>query len=145
MTQPALLQAYSTPQRASSAGVVQDLHGDREEDGDIGDAGTNAAFLVGDVESIGGNMIIQQCRAVGTPCLRGWRICSGVSRVYHLRLVPVRASVRWLLTLTPMSASSSAITCSVCLKRHVNAETPAVAVDISRKHPLAGDCEILSG
>ena len=51
----------------------------------------------------------------------------------------------WLLTLTPMSASISALTCSVFLKRHVNEATPAFAADISRKHTLAGDREILTG
>jgi hypothetical protein len=96
------------------------------------------------VESIDGDMIIQQYRAVGTVPARV-EICSAVSRVYHLHLVPERASVRWLLTLTPMSASSSALTCSVFLKRHLNEGTPAFAADTGRKHTLASVRELLAG
>jgi hypothetical protein len=44
-----------------------------------------------------------------------------------------------------MSASSSALTCSVFLKRRVNEETPAFAADISRKHTFASDREVLAG
>ena len=52
-------------------------------------------------------------------------------RVYHLHLVPVRASVGWLPTFAPMSARISALTCSVFLERHGNEETPAFAAETS--------------
>lgn len=106
------------------------------------------------VESIGGNLIIQHYRPVHTEPARV-EMYSAASRVYLLHLVPVRASVRWTLTLTPTSASSSELTCSVevvlapvlamlgrlmasgvFLKRHVHGETPAFAADISRKHTM---------
>jgi hypothetical protein len=115
------------------------------------------------VESIGGNLIIQHYRAVRTEPARV-EMYSAASRVYLLHLIPVRASVRWVLAVTPLSASSSALTCSVevtlapvlailgrlmasgvFLKRHVNEETPAFAADISRKHTLESDREVLVG
>ena len=71
-------------------------------------------------------------------------ICSAAKWVYHLHLVPVRASVG-LPVLTPTFARISALTCSVFLERHVNEETPAFAADISRKHTLAGDSDVLAG
>ena len=74
------------------------------------------------VEANPRNLTIQQYRAVGTVPARV-EICSAVRWVYHLHLVPVRASVGWLRTLTPMSARISALTCSVFLERHVNEET----------------------
>jgi hypothetical protein len=44
-----------------------------------------------------------------------------------------------------MCARISALTCCGFLERHVNEETPAFAADISRKHTLAGDREVLAG
>ena len=88
------------------------------------------------------NLTIQHYRAVGKVPARV-EICSAVRWVYHLHLVPVRASVG-LPILTPMSTRISALTCSGFLERHVNEETPAFAADISRKHTLAGDREVLA-
>ena len=70
-----------------------------------------------------------------------------------LHLVPVVASVRWMLTVTSRTASSSEFTCTVnvdlhpalrvmgslmalgiFLKRHVDEETAGFVADISRKH-----------
>jgi hypothetical protein len=104
------------------------------------------------VESIGGNLIIQHYRA-----LRAERsqveMYSAASTVYLLHLAPVTASVRWVLTMTPNTPSSSELTCTVqvdlhpvlramgslmalgtFLKRHVDEETGGFAADISRKH-----------
>jgi hypothetical protein len=103
------------------------------------------------VESIGGNLIIQHYRAVRTePSFV--EMHSARSRVYLLHLVPVAASVRWTLTITPVTASTSELTCTVevtlrpvlsmlgrlmasgtFLKRHVQEETGGFARDIYRK------------
>ena len=108
------------------------------------------------VESIGGNLIVQHYRPV-----RAERSCtemySTASKVFLLHLIPVVASVRWTLTLTPKTASSSELTCTVhvdlhralrvlaglmaagmFLGRHVNEETEGFAVDITRKHHKRG-------
>jgi hypothetical protein len=72
--------------------------------------------------------------------------------VYLLHLIPVAASVRWLLTVTSTTASASEFTCTVevqlhpilrpmsrlmalgtFLKRHVDEETGGFAADITRK------------
>src|SRR5262245_50132485 len=54
------------------------------------------------VESIGGNLIIQHYRAVRTePTVV--EMYSAASRVYLLHVVPVTASVRWTLTVTPVT------------------------------------------
>jgi hypothetical protein len=103
------------------------------------------------VESIGGNLIIQHYRAVRTDP-SDVEMYSASSRVYLLHLVPVGASVRWLLTVTPTSASTSEFTCTVevllhpllrvmsrlmalgtFLKRHVDEEATGFAADITRK------------
>jgi len=69
------------------------------------------------------------------PCLRGWtctlRSWPGVPPASRT----VRVSVRWVLTLTPMSASMSALTCSVLLERRVNEETPACPRHQPQAHP----------
>lgn len=104
------------------------------------------------VESIGGNLIIQHYRTVHKePSFV--EMYSAASRVYLLHLAPVTASVRWTLTVTPTTASSSEFTCTVdvtlrpvlsmlgrlmasgtFLRRHVEEETGGFAADISCKH-----------
>jgi hypothetical protein len=102
------------------------------------------------VESIGGNLLIQHYRLV-----RGERshveMLSAASTVYLLHLIPVVGSVRWTLTVTPETESSS-FTCTVevglhpvlrmlgrlmavgtFLGRHVDEETQGFAADIARK------------
>ena len=69
------------------------------------------------VESIGGNLIIQHYRAVRTDP-SDVEMYSAASRVYLLHLVPVPASVRWLLTMTPTTASTSEFTCTVEVRLH---------------------------
>jgi hypothetical protein len=104
------------------------------------------------VESIGGNLLIQHYRLV-----RGERshveMFSAASRVYLLHVVPVVGTVRWTLTVTPKTASTSAFTCTVevalhpvlkalsnlmaagtFLRQHVDEETRGFAADIARKH-----------
>ena len=104
------------------------------------------------VESIGGNLIVQHYRAVRAERF-DMEMYSAASRVYLLHLVPVVASVRWMLTVRPKAASSSEFTCTVrvdlhpvlrvmgslmalgmFLKRHVDEETAGFVADISRKH-----------
>jgi len=103
------------------------------------------------VESIGGNLIVQHYRALMAERSKV-EMYSAKSRVYLLHLVPVPASVRWVLTVTPTTTSSSEFTCTVdvdlhpvlrvmgslmalgtFLKRHVDEETAGFAADISRK------------
>ena len=104
------------------------------------------------VESIGGNLIIQHYRAARTgPSYV--EMYSPRSRVYLLHVIPVTASVRWTLTATPVTGSTSELTCTVdvtlrpvlsmlgrlmasgtFLKRHVEEETSGFAADISHKH-----------
>jgi hypothetical protein len=107
------------------------------------------------VESIGGNLIIQHYRAVRTSP-SDVEMYSAASRVYLLHLVPVNASVRWLLAVTPTVASTSEFTCTVevqlhpalrtmgrlmalrtFLKQHVDEETANFAADITRKYRRA--------
>jgi len=103
------------------------------------------------VESIGGNLVIQHYRPVRTgPSYV--EMYSAASRVYLLHLVPVAASVRWLLTVTPRTRVTSEFTCTVVvtlhpvlramgrlmalgtfLRRHVDEETAGFAADIKRK------------
>ena len=104
------------------------------------------------VESIGGNLIIQHYRAIRAES-SDIEMYSASSRVYLLHLVPVTASVRWLITVTPKTAFSSEFTCTVqvtlhpvlmvigrlmalgmFLKRHVDEETANFIADITRKH-----------
>jgi hypothetical protein len=103
------------------------------------------------VESIGGNLIVQHYRPVHAR-LDAVEMYSPASRVYLLHLVPVRASVRWWLTITPQSDSTSTFTCTVqvdlhpmlralgrlmaaawFLRRHVTEETGGFVADITRK------------
>jgi hypothetical protein len=104
------------------------------------------------VESIGGNLIVQHYR-----CVRAGRssveMYSPASRVYLFHLVPVAAGVRWTLDVTPKAAGGSELACTVqvdlppllgvlarlsllghFLGRHVDEEALGFAADISRKH-----------
>jgi hypothetical protein len=107
------------------------------------------------VESIGGNLIVQHYRPVRAEpsCTEMY---SAASKVFLLHLIPVVASVRWTLTLAPKT-SSSELTCTVhvdlnralrvsaglmaggmFLERHVNEETKGFAAAIIRKHHKRG-------
>lgn len=68
------------------------------------------------VESIGGNLIIQHNRAIWTE-RSDIEMCSA-SRVYLLFLIPVSASVRWFITVRPKTASSHDFTCTVRIDLH---------------------------
>ena len=104
------------------------------------------------VESIGGNLIVQHYR-----CVRAGRssveMYSPASRVYLFHLVPVAAGVRWTLDVTPTTTGSSELACTVqvdlppvlgvlarlnllghFLGRHVDEEAQGFAADIARKH-----------
>jgi hypothetical protein len=104
------------------------------------------------VESIGGNLIVQHYRLV-----RGDRsfveMYSRASRVYLFHLVPVAAAVRWTLEVRPETTTSADFTCTVevelppvlgllgrlsllgyFLGRHVDEEARGFAADIARKH-----------
>src|SRR5262245_22921017 len=103
------------------------------------------------VESIGGNLIIQHYRAIRlNPS--DVEMYSATSKVYLLHLVPVPASVRWLLAVTPTTASTCEFVCTVevqlhpvlramgrlmalgtFLRRHVEEETRGFAENITRK------------
>ena len=108
------------------------------------------------VESIGGNLIVQHYRPVRAERSRT-EMYSAASKVFLLHLVPVVASVRWTLDLAPTTASSSELTCTVhvdlhpvlgvmarlmaggmFLGRHVNEETNGFVADINRKHHQRG-------
>ena len=103
------------------------------------------------VESIGGNLIVQHYR-----CVRADRACvemySPASRVYLFHLVPVAAAVRWTLEVTPGDTTTSDLACTVqvdlppvlavlarltllgpFLARHVDEEALGFAADIQRK------------
>ena len=104
------------------------------------------------VESIGGNLLIQHYRLVrGEPS--HVEMFSEASRVYLMHLVPVVGSVRWTLTMTPTTETTSELSCTVevglhpvlrvlgslmavgtFLQRHVTEETGGFAADIARKH-----------
>lgn len=103
------------------------------------------------VESIGGNLIIQHYRAVRTTSALV-EMYSSASRVYLMHLVPVPASVRWRLAVTPVTSTRSKLHCTVevqlnpvlsamgrmmalgfFLRRHVEEETKGFASDITRK------------
>src|SRR5918992_4707680 len=104
------------------------------------------------VESIGGNLIVQHYRSV---CAGRDRVemYSPASRVYLFHLIPVAAAVRWTLEVTPKTAATSAFACTVevelppvltllarlsllghFLGRHVDEEALGFAADITRKH-----------
>jgi hypothetical protein len=103
------------------------------------------------VESIGGNLIVQHYR-----CVRAGRssveMYSPSSRVYLFHLVPFKAGVRWTLDVTPRAAGGSELACTVqvdlppilrvlarltflghFLGRHVEEEALGFAADITRK------------
>ena len=104
------------------------------------------------VESIGGNLIVQHYRWVrASPA--SVEMYSAASRVYLFHLVPVTARVRWTLEAKPRTANTSNFACSVevdlppllallgrlsllgfFLGRHVDEEAKGFAVDIARKH-----------
>ena len=103
------------------------------------------------VESIGGNLIVQHYRSVHAD--RGSvEMYSPASRVYLFHLVPVAAGVRWTLGVTPKGATSSDLACTVevhlrpvlgvlarvsflghFLASHVDEEAHGFAADITRK------------
>ena len=107
------------------------------------------------VESIGGNLIVQHYR-----CVRAGgsfvEMFSPASRVYLFHLVPVAAAVRWTLEVTPHGQTAADLACTVqvdlppvlavlgrlsllghFLGRHVDEEARGFAADIARKdrHP----------
>lgn len=103
------------------------------------------------VESVGGNLIVQHYRPVQAQPSRV-EMYSPASRVYLAHVVPVRAAVRWTLEATAKDATSTDLTCAVkvdlpialevlgrltglnvFLRRHVNEETQAFGADIARK------------
>jgi hypothetical protein len=104
------------------------------------------------VESIGGNLIVQHYR-----CVRSDRssveMYSPASRVYLFHVVPVAAAVRWTLEAKPETATTSDFACTVqvdlppvlallgrlsllgyFLGRHVDEEARGFAADIAEKH-----------
>ena len=103
------------------------------------------------IESIGGNLIIQHYRAIRTDP-SDVEMYSAKSRVYLLHVLPVSASVRWLLAVMPTTASTCEFVCTVevqlhpvlramarlmalgtFLKRHVEEETGGFAANLTRK------------
>jgi hypothetical protein len=104
------------------------------------------------VESIGGNLIVQHYRCVGAD-RSSVEMYSAASRVYLFHVVPVAAGVRWTLAVTPRAAGGSELACTVqvslrpvlgvlarltllghFLGRHVEEEALGFAADIARKH-----------
>jgi hypothetical protein len=104
------------------------------------------------VESVGGNLIVQHYRPVRAD--RSFvEMYSPASRVYLMHLVPVVAAVRWFLQVAPKTAGASDFTCTVqvdlpgilgllgrlsllghFLGNHVSEEARGFAADIARKH-----------
>jgi hypothetical protein len=107
------------------------------------------------VESIGGNLIVQHYRRVRAD--RSFvEMYSPASRVYLFHLVPVAAGVRWTLDVSPETSTASDFACTVqvhlppvlgvlarlsllghFLGRHVDDEARGFAADITRKHQEA--------
>jgi hypothetical protein len=104
------------------------------------------------VESIGGNLIVQHYRPVRAD-RASVEMYSPASRVYLFHLIPVAAGVRWTLEVTPKTDTASDFACTVqvhlprvlgvlarfiflshFLGRHVNDEALGFAADITRKH-----------
>jgi hypothetical protein len=104
------------------------------------------------VESIGGNLIVQHYR-----CDRADRssveMYSPASRVYLYHLVPVAACARWTLDVTPKTSEGAELVCTAqvelpaalgvlarlsllghFLGRHLDEEARGFAADIARKH-----------
>ena len=109
------------------------------------------------VESIGGNLIVQHYRSVRTD-RRSVQMYSPASRVYLFHLVPVVAAVRWTLDVTPKGATASDFACTVevhlrpvlgvlarlsflghFLANHVDEEAHGFGADITRKIGRASD------
>ena len=104
------------------------------------------------VESIGGNLIVQHYRLICGD-RSSVEMYSPASRVYLFHLVPVASAVRRTLEVTAGSATTSNFTCTVqvdlppilavmarlsflghFLRRHVDEEAVGFAADIERKH-----------
>ncbi|WP_326559760.1 hypothetical protein [Micromonospora sp. NBC_01796] len=104
------------------------------------------------VESIGGTLIIQHYREVAADA-GGFELLSERSRAYLFHVVPVRAEVRWTMTVESGGNGASQLRCTVELnlspllsllsatiatpffiRRHVRNETVGFARDIERKH-----------
>lgn len=104
------------------------------------------------VESIGGNLIVQHYRSVRAD-RSSVDMYSPASRVYLFHIIPVAAGVRWTLDVTAKAAGGSELTCTVqvdlppvlgvlarlnllghFLGRHVEEEALGFATDIARKH-----------
>lgn len=112
------------------------------------------------VESIGGNLIVQHYRSVRAD-RSAVEMYSRASRVYLFHLLPVVAGVRWTLEVSPETPTASDFACTVqvdlsrilgslarlnmlsdFLERHVDEEAAGFAADITRKHheaPGEGD------
>jgi len=112
------------------------------------------------VESIGGNLIVQHYRSVRAD-RSAVEMYSRASRVYLFHLLPVVARVRWTLEVSPETPTASDFACTVqvdrsrilgslarlsllsdFLERHVDEEAAGFAADITRKHheaPGEGD------
>ena len=107
------------------------------------------------VESIGGNLIVQHYRCVRADGA-SVEMYSPASRVYLFHLVPVAAAVRWTLEVTPKAVAVSDLACTVqvdlppvlavlarltllgpFLGRHVEEEVRGFAADLGRKRDLA--------
>jgi hypothetical protein len=108
------------------------------------------------VESIGGNLIVQHYRPVRSGH-SSVEMYSPASRVYLFHIVPVVATVRWTLAVTPNTAvAASDLECTVrvelpsvlgvlarlsflghFLGRHVDEEALGFAADIRRKQSHA--------
>jgi hypothetical protein len=103
------------------------------------------------VESIGGNLIVQHYRPLSAD-RSSVEMYSPASRVYLFHVVPVAAAVRWTLDVSPETATTSDFTCTVqvdlppvlaflarlsflghFLGRHVQEEAQGFAADITRK------------
>jgi len=104
------------------------------------------------VESIGGNLIVQHYQSVRADRF-SVEMYSPRSRVYLFHLMPVAAGVRWTLQVTPVAATTADFACTVevhlpavlgvlgrlsflghFLGRHVVEEAQGFATDITRKH-----------
>ena len=104
------------------------------------------------VESIGGNLIVQHYRCVRADPT-AVEMYSRASRVYLFHLVPVSAGVRWTLEAKPKTEATSEFACTVevelrpvlavlgrlsllghFLGRHVDEEAEGFAADIARKN-----------
>ncbi|WP_459799899.1 hypothetical protein [Herbidospora sp. RD11066] len=102
-------------------------------------------------ESVGGHLIVQHYRPVRAE-KSFVEMYSAASRIYLFHLVPVSGAVRWTLTITPDSATTSRFSCSVevilppvpavlarlillgvFIRRHCEEETALFSADMVRK------------